>query len=297
MRDYRIVDVFTDRAYAGNPLAVVLDAAGLSEAQMQAMAGEFNLSETIFVLPAPDAGSDAAVRIFLPRSEIPFAGHPVIGCASVLADVRWPADRTEGTVTLVAPAGRVVLSLTRAGGVAQAEFTAPRLPERTGDAPPAAVIAAGLGIAAEAIGLPGLAPGVWAAGPDFLVVPVADRATVARAAPQAAAFAALTQAAGTRKVYLVTPGEATDWRVRMFAPGEGVAEDPATGSAAVVLAGPLMAAGRLSDGETRLTIAQGAEMGRPARLSLRTRVADGRLTSVHVGGAAVPVAMGRIAPP
>lgn len=298
MLDYRILDVFTDRPFAGNPLAVVLEAGDLTCAQMQTIAREFNLSETIFVRPPLDPGHSASVRIFLPQAEIAFAGHPTIGCAILLAETAMGPGDWETEVTLEEVAGLVPVRVVRRAGATAAEFAAPVIPAPVAASlPDPGRIAAALGLPADAIGLPGHAPGVFAGGPSFLFVPVADPEALAAARPQEPAFAALTAQAGTEKVYLYAPGHGADWQARMFAPAAGVPEDPATGSATAILAAALRAAGALPEGDSTFTLAQGVEMGRPSRLTLRVRVAGGALAAVHVGGSAVPVARGRIALP
>ncbi|WP_022706567.1 PhzF family phenazine biosynthesis protein [Paracoccus zeaxanthinifaciens] len=284
MLSYHVRDVFTDRAFAGNPLAIVLDADGLTDAQMQTIAAEFNLSETIFVMAPANPDHDAAVRIFLPRAEIPFAGHPVIGCALHLSGGR------DGLIALECQAGLVEVRIVDG----TAELTAPVLPRMvagdvtTGDA------AAALGLGASDIGFGGHAPCRAEAGPGFVFVPLRDIAALERARPSGDAFAALT--AGLGKLYAFAP-DGGGFRARMFAPEMGIPEDPATGSATVTLAAPLLAAGALHEGENAFALRQGVEMGRPSDLGLRIDVADGALTRVRVSGRSAPVASGRIAIP
>lgn len=287
MLEFHVYDVFTDRAFSGNPLAVVMGADGLDAAQMQTIARQFNLSETIFVMAPRDPTHAARVRIFLPRAEIPFAGHPTIGCALHLS----PGD---GDLVLEALAGPVPVTI-RQG---LAEFAAPVLPD-CGAAVDPALAAAGLGLGLAQVGFARHRPVLAQAGPGFVMVPLVDVAALAQARPQGAAFDALS--AGPGKVYCYAPDPdlpaGAGFRARMFAPANGIPEDPATGSATATLAAPLLAAGVLPEGETRLSLRQGIEMGRPAHLGLRVTVRDGRLARVHVSGRAVPVAQGRIAIP
>lgn len=283
MLDFYVYDVFTDRSFAGNPLAVVTGADGLDGARMQAIAAQFNLSETIFVLPPDDPAHRARVRIFLPRAEIPFAGHPTIGCALHLC----PGD---GDLVLEEAAGPVPVRI-RDG---LAEFAAPRLPGPTAPVGPE-LAAAALGLEAADLGHGAHRPCSAGADPGFVMVPLRDTAALARARPTGTAFEALTRA--VPKVYCHAPDGAGTLRARMFAPANGIAEDPATGSAAVALAAPLLEAGALPEGETRLTIRQGIEMGRPSTMGLRIAVRGGALSSVRVSGRAVLTAQGRIAIP
>jgi trans-2,3-dihydro-3-hydroxyanthranilate isomerase len=297
MLPFHTLDVFTDRPFAGNPLAVVLEAGGLTTRQMQTLAREFNLSETIFVQPAQGTGEDARVRIFLPAAEIPFAGHPAIGCAILLATLAAaPGDFTRA-LTLGTAAGPVPVTVTRAGGRVTAELTAPVIPHpHAGTADPA-LIAAATGLQPAEIGFGGHRPGLFAGGPAFLYVPVADLAALAAAAPRAPHWSALMAAGGVQAAYLYTLGGEADFRARMFSPTAGVPEDPATGSAACILAAQLAACGALPPGTARFTIRQGVEMGRPSDLVLTVVSGDTGILSVRLMGSAVRIAEGRIAVP
>ena len=156
---FHTLDVFTDTPFAGNPLAVVLDAGALTTAQMQTIAREFNLSETIFVMPPQDPAHTARVRIFFPTAEIPFAGHPTIGCAILLAETANPGGDFAITITLEEEAGLVPVAVTRTGGRITAELTAPVLPHPAGDTPDTALLAAALGLGAKDIGPHRAGPG------------------------------------------------------------------------------------------------------------------------------------------
>jgi trans-2,3-dihydro-3-hydroxyanthranilate isomerase len=292
---FHVLDVFTDRPYAGNPLAVVEDAGGLSDAQMLAIAREFNLSETIFVMAPRDPAHDARVRIFFPTAEIPFAGHPTLGCAVHLAEARLGGGDWTARIVLEEEAGPVPVELTRRGGVTSGWFDAPVIPHAAPGTADPALCAAATGLAPDAIGQGAHRPAVWQGGPAFLYVPVADAAALARARPQEPAWSALMAAAQVDAAYLYVPGDPL--RARMFSPTAGIPEDPATGSATAILAAQLLAAGALGEGETRLSLVQGVEMGRPSALGLSVTVAGGALVRVRVGGAAVPVSTGRLRPP
>ena len=283
MLDFFVYDVFTDRAFSGNPLAVVMGADDLSGSQMQRIARQFNLSETIFVMQPADPAHRAQVRIFLPLAEIPFAGHPTVGCALHLSGGQ------DGDLVLEEQAGLVPVQIT--DGLA--EFAAPVLPE-TGADVAVADVAAALGLSEAQIGFGAHKPMIGHAGPAFIFVPLRDLDALAQARPAGVAFDVLTHA--IPKVYAYTP-EGSGFRARMFAPANGIPEDPATGSASATLAAPLLAAGALPDGETRLTLRQGVEMGRPSRIGLRVTVQGGKLVAVHVSGRAIRVAEGRITIP
>jgi trans-2,3-dihydro-3-hydroxyanthranilate isomerase len=285
MLHFHVYDVFTTTPFTGNPLAIVEGAGALSAEQMQTLARQFNLSETIFVQRPDDPAHDAKVRIFFPTAEIPFAGHPTIGCALHLA-----GDSAD-LITLEEQAGLVPVTITREGGVALAEFTAPRLPRRHAPVPPHAMIAAALGITAARIGPHD--PGVWQGGPAFLYVHVTDLDTLAAARPMEPQWSELMAAAHVDSAYLYsdTPDGI---RARMFSPGAGIPEDPATGSATAILAGQLLANGALSEGTTTLHVMQGGEMGRPSSLRLSVDVAQGSLAAMRVAGSAVKIAEGTI---
>jgi trans-2,3-dihydro-3-hydroxyanthranilate isomerase len=230
------------------------------------------------------------VRIFFPTAEIPFAGHPTIGCALHLAG----EGDGETRVTLEEQAGLVPVTITRDGPAALAEFTAPKLPVRHADTPGSALIAQALGLDPGAIGPH--APGVWEGGPAFLYVPVADLSALARARPLEPAWSQLMHAARVDSAYLYTAAD-DGCRARMFSPGAGIPEDPATGSASAILAAQLLANGALPGGTSALALRQGVEMGRPSAIRLTADVAGGALTAIRIAGRAVPVARGEIRVP
>ena len=294
-RRYITVDVFTDRAFGGNPLGVVLDAQGLSTAQMQAIATEFNYSETTFVLPPQDAANDAQVRIFTVRSEIPFAGHPNVGTAFVLAS---QAAKPPVQLKFEEKAGLVpVATLSDGGRVVGAELTAPQALQRT-NVVSAADAAACLSLSADDVKTDRHAPQVVSVGLPFLVVEIASREALKRARPDAAAFARALAQIGRDVVYFYTRDvpateQPLDLQARMFHPGaSGLSEDPATGSATAACAALLADIDATRDGELRLRIGQGVDMGRPSLLLTRVRKQGGAITSVHVGGGCVKMMEG-----
>lgn len=289
-------DVFTETPYGGNPLAIVEGADDLATAQMQLIAREFNLSETIFVQPPEDPANTARVRIFFPTAEIPFAGHPTIGCAIHLARARNEGSDWTDLIALEEVAGRVPVTVTSSAGRITAQFTAPVLPTPHPGPVDPDLIPAALGLEASEIGFDSHAPAMWAGGPDFLYVPVTSLDALARARPTHPAWSRLASECN-ESVYVYTRGETCDFRARMFAPGHGIAEDPATGSASAIFAAQLHASAQIGDGTTRLGLEQGVEMGRPSQIGLSVDCADGAITAIRIVGTAVPIMSGQITPP
>ncbi|MBY6241325.1 PhzF family phenazine biosynthesis protein [Methylosinus sp. Sm6] len=295
---FHTLDVFTDRRLAGNPLAVVLGADALDGATMQKIAREFNLSETVFVLEPRDPVNTARLRIFTPAVELPFAGHPTIGAAALIAWRRAPdmLARQGLVIALEEPVGVLRCEVARsADGVSLARLFAPRLPQRGAAAAAPALIAGALGLEPQEIGFRRHAPSVFSAGVELLFVPVASRAALRRARPDAAALpAALGSALGAYVYTSETDDAASAVCARMFAPGAGVAEDPATGAAAAAFAGVAHAFEQPEDGEHEFVIEQGIDMGRPSRLIVGSRVESGALVAVSVAGQAIGVLSGEL---
>ena len=295
-RRFYTLDVFTDVALAGNPLAVVIDAVGLDDAAMQRIAREFNLSETVFVLEPKNSVNTAALRIFTPSRELPFAGHPTVGTAVLLAHLRAPdlLATQDLRVALEEKIGEVIcIARHRKGQAMAAYFTLPRLPQSMGEAPSAEALAGDLGLTAADIGFGAHRPTMYGAGTANLFVPIASLAAMARARPNLK----LWGENGGPALYLYTREVAhkgSTWHARMFAAGWGVVEDPATGSAAAAFAGVVMQFERPGDGEHMFVIEQGVEMGRPSFISLGIDVERGELSSATIGGSAVIVSQGAI---
>lgn len=281
--EYHVYDVFTDQPFAGNPLAVVMGTDGLSDAQMQVIAREFNLSETIFVMAPRDPANTARVRIFMPVGEIPFAGHPTVGCALHLAGGQ------DGHILLEEEAGLVSVDI-RSG---QAEFIAPKIPVRHPGKADVALIASALDLSETAVGFGEHAPEIWQGGPTFLYVPVASLDDLAVARPIEPFWSRLMSEAQVDSAYLYTP-EDSGFRGRVFSPASGIPEDPATGSASAILAAQLLESGALPEGQTHIPLQQGVEMGRPSRIGLAAMVQGGNLREIRISGGAVPIAEGRI---
>lgn len=282
---FETLDVFTDVRFGGNPLAVFPDAAGLDAVQMQAFAREFNLSETTFVLPPEDSANTARVRIFTPQAELPFAGHPNVGTAWVLAGTGRDRD---GVLRFEEAAGLVEVSVERRdGGMTGCRVAAPR-PLSVAEAPGPDDLAACAGLAAGEV----RDAAVASVGTAAVCASVPAEA-LERAAPDAAAFratAARWPGLGGRFLLCLYARESTGIvRARVFAPLHGIAEDPATGSAASALAALLLH----RDGGDALDfdMHQGAEMGRPSLMKVGAeRAVDG--VRAWVGGACVPVLRG-----
>jgi trans-2,3-dihydro-3-hydroxyanthranilate isomerase len=294
-RRYITVDVFTDRAFGGNPLAVVLDAGGLSTEQMQAIAREFNYSETTFVLPPRDAANDAQVRIFTVNREIPFAGHPNVGTAFVLASL---AATPPTRLLFEEEAGLVPVEIATEGGrVVSTEFTAPQPLKRMS---PVTVgqAAALLSLPASDVKTDRHQPHVISVGLSFVAVELTSRDALRRAKPDAAAFERTFPCDGSDAVYLYTRDvpaaeKPCKLQARMFHPGSsGLSEDPATGSATAAAAALLADLDGMRDGELSLKIGQGFDMGRPSLLLTRVRKQGGKVASIHVGGACVKMMEG-----
>ena len=298
-RAYYMLDVFTETPLEGNPLAVVVDCEGLTGARMQAIAREFNLSKTVFVLDPRDPVNTARLRIFTPSQEIPFAGHPTIGAAVLIGDLRAREIMSSQDLGIVLEEDIGVISCTarhRKGRAPHASFTLPGLPQLVGELRDAGGIAAALGLHSSDIGFEEHRPTIWSAGMAFAFVPVASLEAIGRACANASLFPAAFESKRPA-VFLYTSEvmrEGSHVHARMFAPGMGISEDPATGSAVAAFAGVAATFERPDDGEHLLVIEQGFEMGRPSILHLRIDVVAGELASVTVGGSAVLVAQGTI---
>ncbi|MDB5364425.1 MAG: PhzF family phenazine biosynthesis protein [Rhodospirillales bacterium] len=289
-RRYVACDVFTTTRFGGNPLAVVLDADGLTTDQMQKIAREFNYSETTFVLPARDSANDANVRIFTPTFEMPFAGHPNVGTAFVLASEGAVFGRKVGdALRFEEIAGLVEMELARDGNgaVTEATLTAPQK-ITLGGTIPRADLAQALSLDVQDLKSDGVAASVGAA---FILLELTSRAALERAKPDLAAYERLLagkvheglNATGVHCWVRVDESD-LDLRTRMFAPLKGVFEDPATGSANAALSGYLA---RDSATPIKFRIAQGVEMGRPSLL-----LAEASSERVRLGGSCVTTMRG-----
>ena len=307
-RRYVTTDVFTDRMFGGNPLAVVLDAADLSTSQMQAIALEFNYSETTFVLPPDDPAHTAKVRLFTPRTEVPFAGHPNVGTAFVLARespfAAAAAASAGGTFLFEEIAGVIPLKLLREhGDTIGAELRAPQdLARRT--VVPREIAAACLSLDVADIATHVHAPQVVSVGLPFLAVELHSREALRRSKPNFAAHAELLPLDGADAVfaYWRAPaesalGEAIVLHARTFSPLDGIIEDPATGSACAAAIALLATLDPRDHAEVAWRIHQGVDMGRPSLLLGRTTKIHGAVTGTHIGGRCVAVLEGTLTLP
>jgi trans-2,3-dihydro-3-hydroxyanthranilate isomerase len=294
-------DVFTNRIFGGNPLAVIPDARGLEAERMQAIATEFNLSETVFIFPPDDPAHTRKLRIFTPAAEVPFAGHPTVGAAHVLASLGALHGEVESQVVFEERVGPVPVTIRWHEGapvfcqlsVAQLPVVGPRPPTR-------AAIAAMLSLDVQDLVTGANATEAVSCGLPFLFVPVRDRGAVARArvrmdlwtdkfrtywAPQVMVFSRDPELPGS------------DVRARVFVPGLSVPEDPATGSCAAALGGYLGARDDMREGKLSYRVEQGFEMGRPSLLDIEVDKRGGAITAIRVGGESVMVTRGEITVP
>lgn len=292
---YYTCDVFTETRFGGNPLAVLPKADGLSDHQMQQIAREFNFSETAFVFP-PQAGHTRNVRIFTPAREIPFAGHPNVGTAFVLASTgKFGEIRSSLSVTFEEKAGLVPITIQEAQGkIASCELTAPESLS-LGKSIPAELLASAVSLATEDVVTETHQPQVASVGLPFLMTELRDRTALERARVNSAGVEAILRQDIRPSIYLYTRvSDGFDIRARMFAPLSGVPEDPATGSASCAVGGLLAHYSGQASGRFSYRIAQGVEMGRPSVLLVRTEKADGSVQATWVGGACVLVSEGFI---
>jgi trans-2,3-dihydro-3-hydroxyanthranilate isomerase len=291
-------DVFTNTRFGGNQLAVLPDARGLSDGQMQTITREFNYSESTFVFPPADPANTRRVRIFTPDRELPFAGHPTVGTAFVLAALgEVPLTGDETRIVLEEGVGPVpVVIRSRDGKPGFCQFSVAKLPEVGPPLPSRAVLAESLSLSEDDVLDGDWRPQTVSCGVPFAFVPVRDRAAVARSRLRLDAW---------ERHLAGTPGEAVmifamdaedpghDVHARMYSPGFNIAEDPATGSACAALGGYLGVRAP-ADGTGRWVVEQGYEMGRRCLLHIEADRSAGRITAVRVGGDTVLVCEGTI---
>jgi trans-2,3-dihydro-3-hydroxyanthranilate isomerase len=298
-RRFHTLDVFTDKRHEGNPLAVVLDAEGLDDAAMQTIAREFNLPETVFVSPPRDPLNSAAIRIFTPANELPFAGHPTVGTAILLAELR--AGEMLGnhgvTIALEEKIGLVKVDVSRIQGrAARAVFSLPVLPKMLDHVFDASVVARAIGLDPTEIGFGAHGIATWSAGVPFVMVPVRSLEAIGRAGyadPQAWKSAFGITGKGAAYLYTrETVHPAHHVHARMFAPAMGISEDPATGAAVAAFSGVAATCELPEDGVHQLVIEQGFEMGRPSLIALDLDIQRGALVAAAIGGSAVRMSEG-----
>ena len=298
--DFVTLDVFTDSMFGGNPLAVLPDARGLSTEQMQAIAREFNYSETTFVLPPVDENNTRKVRIFTPLSEIPFAGHPNVGTAVALARLGLLGE-VVASQRILFEEGAGVVSLFLHGDVDKidaAEFIAPVI-NKFEDEVPADETAEALGLASDKIVTEHHLPCILSVGVRFLYVELKDLEALAASEAAQGPVTRISAARGLDGVFTYVrvneDGEnGVDIRARMYAPVHGVMEDPATGSANAGLANLLGSLNGDQDATLEWKVSQGIEMGRPSRLHVTAERRGGKIVEVRVTGGAVVACKGQI---
>ena len=293
-RRYFTLDVFTMQRFAGNPLAVVLDSDGLEGGAMQAIAREFNLPETVFVFPPNEGRQRARLRIFTPARELPFAGHPTVGTAVLLAHLDGGSAARK--IVLAEQVGPVACQVAPGHQGGRASFGIPKRPEKIGPVRDAVKLAAALSLKASDLGCETFVAENWTAGNPFAFVPVRGLDAIARARPDMSRWSDAFGAGDPPGAFLFcrdVVDRSHAFHARMFAPAMGIVEDPATGSAVAAFAGPLAASG-VGDGRHDFAIEQGYEMGRPSLLHLSREIRAGTLDSATVGGDAVIVSEGRI---
>ena len=293
--NYYTCDVFTDQRFGGNQLAVLPEASGLNDKQMQQIAREFNFSESTFVLPA-DEGSTRKVQIFTPTREVPFAGHPNIGTAFVLATAGEFGEIGESTeVVFEEKAGLVRISIRKSDqGAISCELKAPQV-FSLGKELPAEMVAEALCLSASEIVTDIRSPIVASVGLPFLMVELRDRSVLQKAGINPIGFERIADQGVMPDIHLyVRSDDEFDIRARMFAPLDGVPEDPATGSANCALAGLLAHYHESTSGQFEWRIAQGVEMGRPSLLQARAEKTADKVLSTWIGGSCVLVSEGHI---
>ncbi len=294
-RRFVTLDVFTEKRFTGNPLAVVFDSGGLDTATMQSIARESGHPKTVFVLPTDNSAYRAKLRIFTPATELQFAGHPTVGTAVALARLDGGNARQFVVEEGIGPVRCEITPVDADRG--RAAFAVPRLPVPAGVACDNASIAAALNLDAADIGFDGLTPSRWSSGNAFTFVPLRSVDAIKRARPVPERFEAALGAGVPAMAYLFcreTTAAGRDFHVRMFAPAFGVAEDPATDSGAAAFPGLLAATGKYRDGDHQVLIEQGYEMGRPSLIELTFTMRAGALTAASIGGSAIVVTEGQI---
>jgi trans-2,3-dihydro-3-hydroxyanthranilate isomerase len=293
---YHTTDVFTNAAFGGNQLAVLPDARGLTEQQMIEIAREFNFSETVFVFPPEQTTNTRRIRIFTPGAELPFAGHPTVGTAFVLAatgEINLDGDDTR--IIFEEGVGPIpVLIKSRGGKPFFTQLTAAKIPAMLGDTYDPRTIADILSIDVDDIVTGSLAIEAWSAGVPFLFVPVRSRDVLARSRVRMEAWERTLKSSVAPEIFVFTDEGEHVIRARMFAPTLGISEDPATGGAVAALGGYLAKRSDVRDGTLGYSVHQGVEMGRPSLLELEVDVTAGAVKAVRVGGASVLVSSGNL---
>lgn len=297
--DYLTADVFTSNRFGGNPLAVIPDARGLSSDEMLSITREFNYSETVFVLPPEDAANARRLRIFTPGGEIPFAGHPTVGTAHVLAATgRLPLAGDFTRIVFEEGVGPVPVTIHANQGVPVfCQLSAASLPLESSPSADSASIAEALSLPREELLDGHYAPRVVSVGLSFLIVPLVSNDAVRRARVRIEPWERMLAGGPGSEIMVFAMGAAAagaDVHARVFVPGLSIPEDPATGSACAALAGYLASRTPRDNALLAWSVSQGTEMGRPSRLEVEADKREGAITAVRVGGETVMVSEGRM---
>lgn len=291
-RRFYTLDVFTQKALSGNPLAVVLDSDGLDDGMMQRIAGEFNLSETVFLLPPENSKNRAKIRIYTPGKELPFAGHPTVGTAVLLKQLDGLLDGD--ILVLEENVGSVPCNVSGQS----ASFQIPKLPKRQIADLDVGLMADALGLLPEDIGMDGHSFASCDAGVAFPVLPLGSLKALQSIKLNPSLLTQHNVPRGLENELYVYSKETlardANYQVRMFAPAMGIPEDPATGGAAAGFAAQIMACEDLADGEHEFIIDQGIEMARPSRIELGMIVKNGELLKATIAGSAVIISQGEL---
>lgn len=292
-------DVFTDKIFGGNQLAVFPYADGLNSQQMQKVAAEFNLSEVVFVFAPRKPEYHRRLRIFTPKTELPFAGHPTLGAAYILTAIKdIPLINDFRTIVFEEGVGEVIVNVSGSNGVPlYSELTAAQLPQFGPEPPPQSALAAMLSLNVSDLLTGDNSPQAVSCGLPFLFIPLRNRDAVSRVKLNRQHWEELLASYWAPQVYVFADEpnlQVSDLQARMFAPGLGIEEDPATGAAATALAGYLGTRNQLTDATLTWLVEQGIEMGRPSLLKVQADKKNGRIMAIRVGGASVLVGEGTI---
>ncbi len=300
-RRYVILDVFCNQLFAGNPLAVVLDGGGLDDELMQKIAGEFNLSETVFVRSVDETNKRAKIRIFTPSQELPFAGHPTVGTATLLAREYFAKGQydSDHVVDLILDErlGPVKCRVKMGASSWDAEFVLPQLSEYIGECGTNEKVARALGLSTLDIGFDAHKSCQWSAGVPYSLVPVSSIEAIRNISPDLANWSNAFGEGHHNNAFVYCrecEDEENHFHARMFWPGAGVSEDAATGSAVAAFTGTIMQYENLDDGDHKILIQQGYEMGRPSLINLVLEIRQGQLVQVTIGGGVVEFGRGVI---
>lgn len=296
-RHFFTLDVFTDRPLAGNPLAVVLDSEGLDDAAMQTIAGEFNLSETVFVRPPEDKGNMANIRIYTPVHELPFAGHPTVGTAILLSHLNHLDDGSE--LVLEEQVGPVSCRISDTETFRSARFELPRVSQKLAWECDVSRLAEAIGLKESDFGLDHHEISIWDGGVPYMLVPLASMDAVANIEINTSCLKEVEPVINGihANIYAYCRGGVSadaSFHARMFAPFQGIPEDPATGSAVASLCGQLAQCDMVEDENQTFLIEQGYEMGRPSQITLDVKKSSGAVVSAGISGSAVIVSEGHI---